>query len=83
MVIINNIIEGKKIVGAKQTLKAIKNENAKSVYVAKDAEPRITKSVIDACKEYDVEVIYIDSMQRLGHMCSIDVGAAIACSLKK
>lgn len=77
----NNI--DKKIVGAKQTLKAVKNGTVKAVYVAADADIRITKSVIEACTENNVEVIYIETMQKLGTMCSIDVGAAIACALKK
>jgi large subunit ribosomal protein L7A len=79
----SNLIEGKKIVGAKQTLKMVKNDMAEAVYVAMDAESRVTKSVIEACKQYGVELIYIDTMQKLGSMVSIDVGAAIACVLKK
>lgn len=79
----SNLIEGKKIVGAKQTLKIVKSDMALSVYVAMDAESRITKPVIEACKQYNVDVIYIETMQKLGTMVSIDVGAAIACVLKK
>lgn len=78
----NNVILGKKVVGAKQTLKVVKTGMAQEVYVAMDADVRITRSVIDACKLFDVEVIYVDSMKKLGNMVSIDVGAAIACVLK-
>jgi large subunit ribosomal protein L7A len=78
----NNVIEGKKIVGAKQALKAVKADMAKAVYVAMDAEPRITKTVIETAKQHNVEIIYIETMHRLGTMCSIEVGAAIACVLK-
>jgi large subunit ribosomal protein L7A len=78
----NNIIEGKKIVGAKQTLKAVKSESVDKVYIAEDAEIRITKSVVETCKQCNVEVIYVDTMQKLGTMVSIDVGAAVACVLK-
>jgi large subunit ribosomal protein L7A len=73
----------KKIVGAKQTLKAVKSGNVKSVYVATDADIRVTRSVVEACNENNIEIIYIETMQKLGIMCSIDVGAAIACALKK
>ena len=79
----NNVIEGKKIVGAKQALKAVKADTAKALYVAMDAEPRITKAVIEAAAQHDVEIFYIETMHRLGTMCSIEVGAAIACVLKK
>jgi large subunit ribosomal protein L7A len=78
----NNIIEGKKIVGAKQTLKAVKNDNVDKVYIAEDAEVRVTRSVVETCKQCNVDVIYVDSMQKLGNMVSIDVGAAVACVLK-
>lgn len=78
----NNLIKGKKIVGAKQTLKVVKNDMTEVVYVAMDAESRVTKSVVDACKAHNIEVVYIDTMQKLGDMVSIDVGAAIACVLK-
>lgn len=78
----NKIIE-KKIVGAKQTLRAVNSEIVKTVYVASDAEVRVTRSIVDACLLHGVEIIYIDTMQKLGTMCSIDVGTAIACVLKK
>ena len=73
----------KKIVGAKQTLKAVKSGAVKAVYVATDADVRVTKSVIEACNENNIEIIYVETMQKLGIMCSIEVGAAIACALKK
>jgi large subunit ribosomal protein L7A len=77
----NNIVE-KKIVGAKQTLKVVNNNTASIVYVALDAEMRVTNAVVEACNSHNVEIIYVDTMQKLGVMCSIDVGAAIACVLK-
>lgn len=78
----NNLIMGKKIVGAKQALKAVNSDSALSLYVAMDAEARVTKTVIEAAKLHAVDIIYVDTMQKLGEMCSIDVGAAIACVLK-
>jgi large subunit ribosomal protein L7A len=79
----NNNNNDKKLVGAKQTLKAVKNGTVKAVYVATDADVRVTKSVVEACNENNIEIIYVESMEKLGIMCSIDVGAAIACALKK
>jgi large subunit ribosomal protein L7A len=79
----NNNSNDKKLVGAKQTLKAVKSGAAKTVYVATDADVRITKSVVEACNENNIEIVYVETMQKLGIMCSIDVGAAIACTLRK
>lgn len=72
-----------RIVGTKQTLKAIKSSQAKVVYVAKNAEEKVIKPIIDSCNEYGVEVIIVPTMQKLGMLCNIDVGAATACTIKE
>lgn len=77
----DRMVEGKKVVGAKQTLRAVKNITAKTVYVAQDADVRVTRDVIEACTETGVELVYIDTMKQLGNLFSIDVGAAVACTL--
>lgn len=75
----NNKIAAKKVIGAKQTIKAIKYGNAVEVYIARDAEPKITKPIIDLCQERNIKIIYYNSMAELGKACSIDVGAATVC----
>lgn len=77
----NGKIPGKRIVGVKQTLKAIKSDSAKIVYVAKDADEKITKPLIDVCMEKNIEIIYVPTMEKLGSLCGISVGAAAACIL--
>lgn len=72
----------KKVVGAKQTLKAIKNGNALKVYVALDAEPRVIDPILRACQERGVEVIKVEHMVDLGHACTIKVSAAVAAILE-
>jgi large subunit ribosomal protein L7A len=72
----------KRIVGAKQTLKAIKSGMAEKVYLAEDADVRVTVPIIEACKDNSVEVVRVDTMRELGELCSIDVGAAAACVTK-
>jgi large subunit ribosomal protein L7A len=65
-------------IGTKQATKVIEAGQAQEVFVAKDADPRITGKVIALCKKMDVKVTYIDSMKLLGKTCGIEVGAAIA-----
>lgn len=77
-----NRIEGDKTVGIKQTLKAVRNNRAKTVYVAKDAEKRLTEPLIKLAEENSLEIIYIDTMKELGSLCGIDVGASAAALLK-
>lgn len=72
----------KKIVGFKQTIKAIKNGTAVIVYVSKDADNKIVDPIVEASKECGLEVIYFETMNELGRFCEIDVGAAAACMLK-
>jgi len=69
-------------IGVKQTLKAVENLLVDTVFVAEDADKRLTQKVVLLCKEKGVPVIYVDSMRRLGKACGIEVGAATA-AIKK
>ncbi|MEW9095686.1 MAG: ribosomal L7Ae/L30e/S12e/Gadd45 family protein [Clostridiaceae bacterium] len=71
-------LEGKKVVGLKQSLKAIKNGSGKTVYVAKDADIKIYDQIKSAAEENSLEIILVDTMKELGRLCGIDVGAATA-----
>jgi large subunit ribosomal protein L7A len=65
-------------VGTKQATKAVETGIAAEVFVAKDADPRITTKMVNLCKKMGVQVTYVDSMKQLGKACGIEVGAAIA-----
>ncbi|WP_163539041.1 50S ribosomal protein L7ae-like protein [Gracilibacillus sp. YIM 98692] len=65
-----------KIIGTKQVLKAIKHGFAKEVIIASDADLHVTSKVSQAAKEHEIPIDYVDSMQKLGKTCGIDVGAA-------
>ena len=69
-------------IGINQTTKAVGNNTVEEVFIAKDADKRLTQKIVLLCKEKGVPVIYVDSMRRLGKACGIDVGAAIA-AIKK
>jgi large subunit ribosomal protein L7A len=66
------------IIGLKQTLKAIQSDRAAKVYLAEDADAYIKKSVIDACAQKNLEIIYVSTMKELGEACGIDIGASTA-----
>jgi large subunit ribosomal protein L7A len=76
-------LPAKRIVGAKQTLKAAKGGIADIVYLAKDADPKVTVPIVEACKQTNTEIVYVNTMEELGKMCGIDVGAATACVTKE
>jgi len=73
---------GKKVVGIKQSIKVMKNNEAKSVYIAKDADSRLIEPVINLAQEISLEINYVNTMKDLGKLCGIDVGAATAVLLK-
>ncbi len=75
--------DNKKIViGKKQTLRALQRNEAERIYISKDADLHVTKSIADVCKEQNVEIVYFDSMKELGSSVGINVNAAAAAVLK-
>ena len=74
---------GKKIlVGSKQLRKALKNDRAAAVFLAENADPRLTDEICKCCGEAGIQPIWVPSMRELGRACGIDVGAAAAAVLK-
>jgi large subunit ribosomal protein L7A len=65
-----------KIIGTKQTVKALKSGIVSELIVASDAEPKVVAKVMQTAKEMNVPITYVNSMKKLGKACGIDVGAA-------
>jgi large subunit ribosomal protein L7A len=73
----------RKHVGSKQTLKAIDRDQARAVYVAKNAERHILDPIIRACTARGVPLVYAENMQVLGKACGIEVGCAAAAIIEE
>ena len=71
-----------RVVGMKQLTKALKEGRAAKVFIAADAEPRVTNPVAQLCQNQGVCVETVPSMHELGKACAIEVGAAAAAILK-
>lgn len=71
------------LVGTKQTQRAVEKGQAKVVYVAEDAEERISAPLLRLCAERGVEVVRVENMQKLGQQCGIKVGAAAAALIEQ
>jgi len=71
-----------KSVGSKQTVKALKKNLAKVVYVAVNADEHVAEPVIEFCKEKKVPVVQVDSMRNLGKACGIKVECATAAIIE-
>ncbi|MGE5584184.1 MAG: ribosomal L7Ae/L30e/S12e/Gadd45 family protein [Bacillota bacterium] len=71
----------RKAVGTKQTIKALERGEARVIYLARDAEEKVIKNVMELCKANGVQIIHVDTMAQLGKACGIEVGAASAAIL--
>ncbi|WP_096186207.1 50S ribosomal protein L7ae-like protein [Evansella halocellulosilytica] len=71
-----------KVVGTKQTLKALEDKQVNELIVAEDADLKVLQKALDIAEAQGVSVMKVDSMKMLGKACGIDVNAAIV-ALKK
>ena len=79
MLVKERLKQAKKIlIGTKQAKKAIEKGEAVLVFVARDAEKRVTEPILKLCEKEKIEVVFIDTMVELGRLCEIEVGSATA-----
>ena len=71
-----------KVVGIKQLRRALTNGSVSKVFLADDADPRLTGPLAEQCETLLVACETVASMQELGKACGIDVGAAAAGILR-
>ena len=70
-----------KLVGLKQSLRAVEGGKAKKVFLAEDAEPKVKTPVINAARNRNIEIEMVSEMSELGKACGINIGAAVAVIL--
>lgn len=75
---LNDLKTAKKVTGAKQVMRALKNGTARRVYLAENADPRVTEPVEALCREQGIETVSVNTMQAIGSACGIAVGSAVA-----
>ncbi|MBP1757965.1 MAG: Firmicutes ribosomal L7Ae family protein [Firmicutes bacterium] len=67
-----------KVIGAKQVGRALRSGQAQRVYLAENADPRVTEPIEMLCSEAGIPVEKIPTMAQLGNACGIAVGSAVA-----
>ena len=71
-----------RVVGVRQTLRAVKEQDADMVFVAMDADPRLRQQVEKEAEAYSVPVRLVATMEELAAMCRVDVPSA-ASAIRK
>jgi len=72
-----------KVVGVKQTTKALQRDEVAVLYIADDAESRITEPVETQAKAKGIQIKKVPSMKELGKAFGIEVGASVAAILTR
>ena len=78
---ISELASNEKVIGVKQSRKAIREGRAKRVFVAVDADPALTEPVAESCAESGIPVETGYTMSQLGQACRITVGASVVVLL--
>ncbi len=72
-----------KVVGVKQSRRAIREGRAERVLLASNADPALVEPIEQLCREREVDVDGRFSMEELGRAAGIQVGAAVVALLRR
>lgn len=73
--------QGSKVVGVKQTKRAVNDGKAARVFLAEDADPRVTAPVEALCAEKQIPVERVPQMKELGSSVRYRRARAVAALL--
>ena len=82
ILVLTELASSNKVVGVKQSRKAIRDGRALRVYIACDADPALTEPLSDTCAEQKIPVEQGNTMAQLGTACQIPVGASVVAVLR-
>ena len=77
----NELTNSTKVAGVKQVRRALNAGRAKKLYLARDADPQLTRPLAEQAGAQGVEAVWLGSMKELGRDCGIAVGAAVAATI--
>ena len=75
---LHDLKTGNRLVGLKQSTRAVSEGKASAAFVARDAQESVKEPFVALCKERGIAVEWGDSMSQLGKLCGIELGAAVA-----
>ena len=71
-----------KVIGVKQSRRAVRSGQAQVVFLASDADPALITPIEEQCLAAGIAVVKDFTMHDLGQAAGIQVGAAVAALLK-
>lgn len=71
------------VTGVKQVTKAVNKRKASCVFIASDADDRVTRPLRELCAQNGVALVDALTMAEIGQACSIEVGSAAAAALSE
>ena len=75
--------DSEKVIGVKQSRRAVRDALAQLVFLACDADPALTDPIEAQCAASSIPVTRDFTMKELGQASGIHVGAAVVTLLKK
>ncbi len=73
----------KKVVGFKETTRALKKKEVRKLIVANDAQSHILEPLLRQAEEESIEVDRVETMKQLGRKCGIGLNAAVVALIKE
>jgi len=71
------------VIGMKQVSRSVREgELIQKIYIAQDADQVMVEKIDNLAKEYNLEIVPVETRKKLGKMCAIDVGATVVAVLK-
>lgn len=74
---LSELMTASKTVGLKQSEKKLLGGEGKKAFVAEDAAPTVTDRIVKICEGSGVPIEWVATMDELGRVCKIEVGAAV------
>ena len=76
------LLEGDRVVGSRQVLRSLQQGNAKQVFLARDADSKLTDEIAAAADIHGVPLVWMGSMHDIGRLFKISVPSAAGAVLK-
>lgn len=80
---LRELLNQPKVVGVKQSRRAIREGRAARVLLAADADPALTQPLMELCRQQGIQAEEGFSMEELGKAAGIQVGAAVVAVLRQ